>query len=114
MDYEKAMKDLKEGGNYWKAPEGETVIIPKTELSEPKDDTINGKTQKRSEMTIMVGDQEKIWGIAIGGKNSTYGKLVAIGQKHKTLIGIPIRIIRQGMDKDNTKYIILDASRPAQ
>jgi hypothetical protein len=110
-DYDTLAKEMKESGNFWKAPEGKTVVVPLTEMSAPKKETINGKESMRCELKINVNGTEKIWGMTFGGSGSTYGKLVAIGQKHKTLVGVPIEIIRQGMDKENTKYIILDASK---
>jgi len=111
VDYEKMQKDIDNRGKFWKVPEGDTVIVPKSELGEPFEDKFKDKVVTKSNITVDAAGIEKTWSLTVGGKDSVYAKLVAIGMKHKTLIGIPIRVTRQGKDKDNTVYVIVDMSK---
>jgi hypothetical protein len=83
MDYETRLKELKEKSNYFKAKEGEQIVVPTTELDMPKEETINGKASMKADIKVRLQDNtEKIWSISVGGATSNYGKLMAIGQMH--------------------------------
>lgn len=88
MEYEKELKRLQEGGNFWKPKVGQFKLKALSELEET-DPFIRKKEGEADEVSpqakikILVDDEEKTWTFGIGKTPaSTYGQLVELATKH--------------------------------
>ena len=116
MDYEAIAKQAEENSKFWKVPEGETVVVPLAEIGEEYDTEMNGKKVKCRDLLIEIKPKniQKVWSLKVGGAKSNFRRVVDIARKHKTLIGVSLRVTRQGTEMNDTTYTIIDISQPAQ
>ena len=89
MDYQKELKRLEEGGNYWKPKVGQFKVKALTELEEAEPFKRKGKDGRPDEMTpqakikILVNGEERVWTFGIGATPaSTYGQLCKLATEH--------------------------------
>ncbi len=88
MDYQKELKRLQEGGNYWKPKVGQFKVKALSELeeAEPFVRKKEGETDEvtpQAKINILVNEEEKIWTFGIGKTPaSTYGQLVDLATKN--------------------------------
>jgi hypothetical protein len=100
MDYQKELKRLQEGGNYWKPKVGQFKVKALSELEEADPFTRKGKDGAKDEVTpqakikILVGGEEKVWTFSLGVTlASTYGQLVKLATEHgNTLLGYDFNV----------------------
>ncbi len=88
MDYQKELKRLQEGGNYWKPKAGQFKVKALTELEEAepfirKKEGEENEINPQAKIKVLVNGEEKIWTFGIGKTQaSTYGQLVELATKH--------------------------------
>jgi len=110
MDYQKELKRLQEGSNYWKPKVGQFKIKALTELEEAepfkrksKEEGKPDESNPQAKIKILVnGSEEKIWTFGIGlTPASTYGQLVELATKHgNKLLGVEFSVV---VKSDGTK-----------
>lgn len=108
MDYQKELKRLQEGGNYWKPKVGQFKVKALSELEEADPFTRKGKDGAKDEVTpqakikILVGGEEKVWTFGFGATlASTYGQLVKLASEHANgLTGVEFSVV---VKSDGTK-----------
>ena len=108
MDYQKELKRLSEGGNYWKPKVGQFKVKALTELEEADPFVRKGKDGKPDESTqqfkvkVLVNGEEKIWTFGYGATPaSTYGQLVKLATEHANqLTGVEFSVV---VKSDGTK-----------
>ena len=54
-------------------------------------------------------DVEKTWSMSVGGKTSLYGQIMFVAAKKNALKGETLTVMRQGDNKDTTKYTVIEA-----
>jgi len=107
MDYQKELKRIKEGGNYWKPKPGQFKIKALTELEET-DPFVRKKEGEPDEVTeqfkikILVNEEEKTWTFGKGATPaSTYGQLIELATKNNDqLINVEFTVV---VKSDGTK-----------
>ncbi len=115
MDYQKELKRLQEGGNYWKPKVGQFKVKALSELEETdpytkkssevgKPDTSN----PQAKIKILVAGEEKIWTFGIGiTPASTYGQLVDLATKHgNQLTNVEFSVVVKSDGKKNDYTIV--------
>lgn len=108
MDYQKELKRLQEGGNYWKPKVGQFKVKALTELEEAEPFVKKGKEgtpdtlNPQAKIKILIGGEEKVWTFGIGmTPASTYGQLVELATKHANqLTGVEFSVV---VKSDGTK-----------
>jgi len=108
MDYQKELKRLQEGGNFWKPKVGQFKVKALTELEESEPFRRRGKdgqpdeTTPQAKVKILVGGEEKNWTFGIGATAaSTYGQLVRLAAEHgNKLTGLEFSVV---VKSDGTK-----------
>mgnify|MGYP003393897180 FL=1 len=111
MDYKKEMEQVEISGKYLSLPEGAHKLLVLDELSEERKNDYKGAVTTVRDLTVEFQGQEKVWRLKLGGKNSNYGRIVAIGAKHGKLKGVYLNVTRQGLTKADTRYTIFDGGR---
>lgn len=106
MDYQKAMKTIQEGSDYWKSKVGQFKVKALTELEETEP-FVKGEGETRevhpqAKIRILVGGEEKTWTFGIGKTPaSTYGQLVQLAtQKNNSLANVEFTVV---VKSDGTK-----------
>jgi len=114
MDYQKELKRLQEGGNYWKPKAGQFKVKALTELEEAepfvrKKEGEEDQVTPQAKMKILVDGEEKIWTFSIGKTPaSTYGQLVELATKHANqLEGVEFSVVVK-FDGVKNDYTIVD------
>ena len=88
MDYQKELKRLQEGGNYWKPKAGQFKVKALSELEEAepfvrKKEGEEDEVSPQAKVKISVGGEEKTWTFGLGKTPaSTYGQLIELATKH--------------------------------
>lgn len=108
MDYQKELKRLQEGSNYWKPKVGQYKVKALTELEETEPFIRKGKEEVQEEsypqakIKILVNGEEKTWTFGIGATPaSTYGQLVELATRHNnTLKDVEFTVV---VKSDGTK-----------
>jgi len=115
MDYQKELKRLQEGGNFWKPKVGQFKVKALSELEEAEPFTKKsneaGKPDQlnpQAKMKISVGGEEKVWTFGIGiTPASTYGQLVDLATKHgNQLKGVEFSVVVKSDGKKNDYTIV--------
>lgn len=90
-----AQENMGKGGHvqYWKAPEGETVIEVMTEYS-----AVDSKFKDKKELHILIDGTEVIW--TISRKSPLYRDLIRALKEGKK----KFKLLRMGMEADDTRY----------
>jgi hypothetical protein len=114
MDYQKELKKVEEGGNYWKPKPGKFVVRALTELEDADPFVKKATEDKPSESTpqakikILVAGEERIWTFGLGVTlASTFGQLVKLATEHNnTLIGydFTVAVKSDGNKNDYTVF----------
>lgn len=108
MDYQKELKRIEEGGNYWKPKSGQFKVKALTELESTDPFVKKGKegqsneVHEQAKIKLLIGSEEKVWTFGIGMTlASTYGQLVALASKNNNkLTGLEFTIV---VKNDGTK-----------
>src|SRR3990167_2410049 len=109
MDYQKELKRLQEGGNYWKPKAGQFKVKALTELEEAepfkkksKNEGEQDESKAQAKIKILVGGEGKTWTFGVGlTPASTYGQLVELATKHDNkLTGVEFSVV---VKNDGTK-----------
>ena len=109
MDYQKELKRLEEGGNYWKPKVGQFKVKTLTELEEAepfirksKESGKPDEVSPQAKIKILVGGEEKVWTFGIGATPaSTYRQLVKLATTHgNKLLGVEFSVV---VKSDGTK-----------
>lgn len=108
MDYQKELKRLQEGGNFWKPKVGQFKVKALSELEEAEPFKRKGKEgnpdtlNPQAKIKILVGGEEKLWTFGIGmTPASTYGQLVGLAINHANqLTGVEFSVV---VKSDGTK-----------
>lgn len=108
MDYKKELENVEVSGKYLSLPEGAHKLLVLDELSEERKNDYKGNITTVRDLTVEFQGQEKVWRLKLGGKNSNYGRIVAIGAARGKLKGVYLAVTRQGKTKDDTRYTIFD------
>ena len=87
MDYQKELKTIQKGSNYWKPKAGQFKVKSLSELeqAEPFTQKRSDGTEEKHEqykLKILVNGEEKVWTFGKGATPaSTYGQLVDLAAK---------------------------------
>ena len=107
MDYQKELKRLQEGGNFWKPKVGQYKVKALTELEETdpfirKREGQPDEIHQQGKIKILVNGEEKTWTFGKGATPaSTYGQLIELAvKKNNTLKDIEFTVI---VKSDGTK-----------
>lgn len=100
MDYQKELKKVEEGGNYWKPKPGKFKVRALTELEDAEPFVKKATEDKPSEespqmkLRILVDGEERTWTFGLGVTlASTYGQLVKLATEHgNTLLGYDFNV----------------------
>jgi hypothetical protein len=114
MDYQKELKRLQEGGNYWKPKPGQFKVKPLTEL-EDTDPFVKNKGKENEEshdqakIRILVNGEEKVWTFGKGATlASTYGQLVNLAaSKGGKLLGVEFNVVVKSDGTKNDYTIVI-------
>lgn len=114
MDYQKELKRLQEGGNYWKPKSGQFKVKSLTELEEAepyikkKEDGTN-EVNPQAKLKILVDGEEKTWTFGLGATlASTYGQLVHLASiKGNKLAGAEFNVVVKFDGKKNDYTIVV-------
>jgi len=92
MDYQKELKRLQEGSDYWKPKVGQFKVKALTELEEAEDfvrktkDKSGNEVEEKSpqaKIKILVNGEQKLWTFGVGKTPaSSYGQIVELATKH--------------------------------
>lgn len=116
MEYQKELKRLQEGGNFWKPKVGQYKIKALTELeaAEPfvkKREGQEDEVHEQAKLKILVNGEEKTWTFGKGATlASTYGQLVELATKNNNcLTNVEFSVV---VKSDGTKndYTIIGQS----
>ena len=114
MDYQKELKRLQEGGNYWKPKSGQFKVKALSELEETdpyiktKEDG-SKESNPQAKLKILVDAEEKTWTFGMGATlASTYGQLVNLASnKGNKITGVEFNVVVKFDGKKNDYTIVL-------
>lgn len=115
MDYQKELKRLQEGGNYWKPKAGQFKVKALSELEEAepfkrksKEEGKPDEVNPQAKIKILVDKEERIWTFGIGvTPASTYGQIVELATKHENkLVGVEFSVVVKNDGKKNDYTIV--------
>ena len=107
-NYAAEQKKIEEGGQWVRFEEGETIVNIKSEMTPEYDKQFPSGTDRVRDLDVEINGETKTWSLKVGGKKSVYYKVLEIATRRGSLKGAKIRVMRQGKDKDNTNYIIME------
>ena len=101
MDYQKELKKIQEGGNYWKPKAGQFKVKALTELEDAEPFVRKNKDTNVEELTpqykirILVAGEEKTWTMGRGQTlASLHGQLVQLATKNNnSLINVEFSVV---------------------
>lgn len=114
MDYQKELKKLQEGSDYWKPKAGQFKVKALTELEEAepfvkKKEGEKDEVHPQAKIKILVNGEEKLWTFGIGKTPaSTYGQLVELATKHANqLNGVEFSVVVKNDGTKNDYTIVM-------
>lgn len=94
--------------NWLKFKEGETIVTVLNEMTPVYTKQFPSGSDNVRDLEVETNGEKKTWSLKVGGKKSVYYKVLEIAARRGSLKGAKLRVMRQGKDKDNTTYIIMD------
>jgi len=113
INYAEEAKLLSNG--FWKPPEGETVVMAVSELSEKMELSYEGdngrpETQQKVDLSVEIDGEIHTWRIAANhSQRSLFGQLVMLAQEMGGLEGKLLRVVRTGQGR-GTSYAVASTS----
>ena len=92
MDYQKELKKVEEGGNFWSPKPGQFKVksLTEIEITDPfvkKHEDKEDEVTEQFKLTINVGGEEKTWTFGKGKTPaSTYGQLIGLATKRNNTL----------------------------